>query len=389
MAMFEGTSLDDETDRDWRVFVAQLADHLASDISGVGTSISPDFQPEKSVERAMAITSTGHGTFVCVASGLQSPPSPWKQTGDTHSLEEAQAWVDRFAATIVTEIRQTWNVPHPSFLACPIKWSHRDARDCVDTSRRTAHSTESQLAGLVEAAVRAVPDVDVHASGDGSYCITMGSVEAYLYVASSDEVRIHAPIVERIAGRTRAAEVVADLNRRYPRLKFLLVEDRVHAALSIDANPFFAQHAVNAISRLAAFVTGVDDAFAENLGGVVAAARLAHTDEADTTEAITEVTDDDDVPGQLMTLLEIDAQSGGAVDAEDVVAVCGADRAKITSYVTFCAEQAQSWRDYAQEALQRDEPHTAAECEAEAVPWDRIVRALRQALRTDGLVDNA
>lgn len=387
--MFEGTSLDDETDRDWRVFVAQLADHLASDISGVGTSISPDFQPGKSVERAMAITSTGHGTFVCVASGLQSPPAPWKQTGDTHALEEAQAWVDRFAATIVTEIRQTWNVPHPSFLSCPVEKSHRDAQDCVDTSSRTSHSTESQLADFVEAAVLAVPDVDVHASGDGSYCITMGSVEAYLYVASSDEVRIHAPIVERIAGRTRAAEVVADLNRRYPRLKFLLVEDRVHAALSIDADPFSAQHAVNAISRLAAFVTGVDDTFAENLGGVVAAARLAHAVEADTTEGISEVADDEDVPGQLMTLLEIDAQSGGAVDAEDVVAVCGADRAKITSYVTFCAEQAQSWRDYAQEALQRDEPHTAAECEAEAIPWDRIVRALRQALRTDGLVDNA
>jgi hypothetical protein len=297
--------------------------------------------------------------------------------------------VDKFAAAIVTEIRRTWNVPHPSFLAGQVEESPRDVQYSVDPSSRPVQSTESQLADSVEAAVRAVPDVDVHASGDGSYRITMGSVAAYLYVASSDEVRIHAPIVERIAGRTRAAEVVADLNRRYPRLKFLLVEDRVHAALSIDANPFLPQHAVNTITRLAAFVGGVDDAFAENLGGVVAAARLAHSDEADTTEAITEVAVDEDVPGQLMTLLEIDAQSGGAVDAEDVVAVCGADRAKITSYETFCSEQAQSWRDYAQEALQRDESQTAAECEAEAVPWDRIVRALRQALRTDGFVDNA
>ncbi|KZF07524.1 hypothetical protein A2J03_22700 [Rhodococcus sp. EPR-157] len=389
MAMFEGTSLDDETDRDWRVFSAELADHLASDNSGAETSISPDFQPDKSVERGMVISSTGHGTFVCAASGLQSPPAPWKHSGDIHTLEEAKAWVDKFAAAIVTEIRHTWNVPHPSFLAGQVEESPRDVQYSVDPSSRTVHSTESQLADSVEAAVRAVPDVDVHASGDGSYRITMGSIAAYLYVASSDEVRIHAPIVERIAGRTRAAEVVADLNRRYPRLKFLLVEDRVHAALSIDANPFLPQHAVNAITRLAAFVGGVDDAFAENLGGVVAAARLAHSDEADTTEAITEVAVDEDVPGQLMTLLEIDAQSGGAVDAEDVVAVCGADRAKITSYETFCSEQAQSWRDYAQEALQRGESQTAAECEAEAVPWDRIVRALRQALRTDGFVDNA
>lgn len=390
MAKFEVPNLDDETDRDWRTFATELADVLASNEPGTDVSISPRYPLDSSVKQAMLIRSTSHGTVVCACSGLDSPPSPWQtsESGDAHVLEDDEAWVDRFASALVVQMRRAWNIPHPSFLT-GIGIDPDASRGAPEGAVSTAavHPAESDLADSLESAVRGLVDADVKASDDGSYCITMGSVTAYVYVASADEVRIHAPIVERITGRTRAAEVVADLNRRHPRLKFLLVEDRVHVALSVDAHPFVPQHAVNAIDRLAAFVSSVDEVFADSIGGVVTFGHHMGSGKVDAADEDPDA--DDDVPPQLMALLEIDAQSGGAVSAEDIVSVCGPDRNKISRYEKFCSEQAESWREYSREAALRDEPESAAECEAEAVPWDRIVAALRTTLRTVGFLDNA
>lgn len=391
MATFETASLDDDTNRDWRAFAAELADTLASNETGSEVSISPDFQADDSVERLMLIRSTDHGSIVCASSGLESPPLPW-QSSDAdgiHILEEDAAWVDRFAATVVTQIRRTWNVPHPSFLSGSQSTADAAADALAGCANTDSDATETELAESVERAVRSVPNADVRASGDGSYSVTVEGRAAYVYVASAEEVRVHVPVVERISGRTRAAEVVADLNRRHPRMKFLLVEDRVHAAVSIDAAPFVHQHAVNAVVRLAAFAASVDGAFADNLGGIVVTARPEPDEDVGAPEDFHDADLDGEVPAQLMTLLEIDAMSGGAIDTEDIVSVCGADRSKIVRYEAFCSEQAESWRDYAREAASRGEPDSAAECEAEAVPWDRIVRALRDALRTVGFFDNA
>lgn len=390
MAKFEVPNPDVETNRDWTIFATQLADDLASDASGTEISISPRYPSDSTVKQVMLIRSTFHGTVVCASSGLDSPPAPWQasESGDAYVLEDDEAWVDRFAAVLVTQIRRTWNIPHPSFLTRTGSASD-DAVHAMTSNActPTVHSDESELAASVESAVRSLVDADVKTSDDGSYFITMGAVTAYVYIASSEEVRVHAPIVDHIAGRTRAAEVIADLNRRHPRLKFLLVEDRVHVALSVDAHPFVRQHAVNAINRIVTFVSSVDDSFARNLGGVVAFAHHVSPGQADAADHAQEP--DDDVPPQLMALLEIDARSGGGLSAEDIVSVCGPDRIKISRYEKFCSEQAESWRDYAREAETLGEPETAAEYEAEAVPWDRIVGALSTALRTVGFFDNA
>lgn len=387
--MFEGSSLDDVTDRAWTAFAVELADRIASVETGTEIPVTPGPSGESTSKAAMIVRKTTRGTVLCESVGTSSPPPPWKQAGDVHTLEDEEAWVDRFVSTIVTHIRTMWNVPHPSFLAQNAGGdiaTHSDVQ--ADVRIDVVPHTEAELANSVDSAVRSIPGADVRTSGDGSYCVTIGTIAAYVYVASSEEVRVHVPVVERIAGRTRAAEVVSDLNRRHPRLKFLLVEDRVHTASSIDAHPFVAQHAVNAVLRVIAFAASVDDSFAGNLGGVVAA---IHSSEVDSEEhdPVHEQGGDDDVPAPLMTLLEIDAQSGGAVAADDVVAVCGADRAKIACYESFCSEQALSWREFARDAIGRGESETAAEYEAEAVPWDRIVGALQSALRTVGYFDNA
>lgn len=374
MPQYDGPDLDDTTQSDWTTFTTELADHLASLTQGSELSISPDFEPDGAPRRAMLLRSTIEGTLVCASSGLDCPPPPWQQavSDGIFVVEDEVAWVDRFCSTVVEQIRHGWNIPHPSFLARP------------GAEASPAPSPDESASGpdVMSALLSAFGD-RVQYSSDGSICIAMGPVVAYVVVADGHEIRMHAPIVEHITGRTRAAEVVADLNRRHPRLKFLLVEDRVHVACTVDADPFVPQHVVNAAGRLARFTASLDDDFAEHLGGVVAVQDVAAAVDAssDTVE--------DELPPQLMTLLEMDAESGGAVDAEDILSVCGPDRAKIVRFEHFCAEQAESWRDYAEEALFRGEPVAADECTAEAIPWDRIVSALRSALAAIRNLDNA
>nr|WP_139279967.1 hypothetical protein [Rhodococcus yunnanensis] len=307
-------------------------------------------------------------------------------------IEEPVVWADHIASMAVTEFRQIWNVPHPSFLQgfddsvepSPTATADHDADHdpAADPAAAVVAGSEGDLADAVRRCLHSMWGTDLRSAPDGGFDVTVGSAAVYVYVADISEVRVHAPIVDRVSGRTRAAELIVDLNRRHPRLKFLLVDDRVHVTASVDASPFVPMHLTNAVARLAEFVARVDEGFVDHLGGVRARPHAAATPSTSS-----EVADTEDVPPDLMALLELDAD--GDVDVDDVVSVCGPDRPKIAGYESFCSEQARSWRECAREAEERGDTTSESECESEAVPWDRIVATLRLALRTVAFYDNA
>lgn len=401
MSRFEGPDravqgMDEALDEDWRRFTHQLADRLAAHRASSEFTLTPSFVPEGSTARTMVLTTTSSGTVRCVASGLQSPPSPWRGSTveATYLLEDSIAWVDRFAATVVSAVRKIWNVPHPSFL------SDGDAKDARIDLRMSAGefvtplvaSDRSELVTAVDRLLHnSFDDVEEVLSRDG-FCLTIGSFTVYVHVASVEEIRLHTCVVEKISGRTRAAEVVGDLNKHFSQFKLLLVDDRIHATITVDACPFVPQHVINGLHRLITFVSGVDDSFAANLGGAVPAPEDYLASDSLAAEVSPDIDGNDgndDVPPQLMRLLEVDAECGGGLGAEDIVAVCGTDRTAITQYEDFCTEQAGAWRDYARDARLRGDRIAAEEGESEALPWDRVVRALQLALRTVGLLDNS
>ncbi|SNS91441.1 T3SS (YopN, CesT) and YbjN peptide-binding chaperone 1 [Rhodococcoides kyotonense] len=376
MSTFEAEELDRSTDDDWRTFSSRLADHLIDDSDDV--VLDPAFSPSGTPPREIRFRRTSADTIECTIT----------TASDTRTIEKSTARVDHLVALAVAELRGTWNVVHPAFLAGLDRAPEMrlgDADDYDATSCVTA-AHESDLERIVRQCLRAVTGSDIEVSPDGNFAISLGTITAYVYVADRTEVRVHAPIVERISGRTRAAELVSDLNRRHPRLKFLLVDDRVHVTVSIDASPFVPQHLDDALHRVAEFVGRVDEQFADHMGGAIACGAVA----APAAGSVTYAGDNnDDVPPQLMTLLELDSVADGAVDVEVVVSVCGPDREKIASYESFCSEQARTWRECARDAEERGDVDTMSECEAEAVPWDRIVSILRLVLRTVAFFDNA
>ncbi|RRQ25684.1 hypothetical protein DK926_21660 [Rhodococcus sp. Eu-32] len=388
MSTFDGLDLDEATGKDWGAFTRRLADRLAHGTAEI--TLCPAFVPDDRRRPTMTFRRTPSDTIACTTTALSAPVPPWAHDAEssTNVVEKPAAWADHLAYLAVGEIRTVWGVTHPAFLD-----GDEDSRGAEAYDPTTAVTTdrEDELERVVLRCLRNVTGLDVELSADKSVAIMLGLVTAYVYVAGPTEVRIHAPVVERISGRTRAAELVADLNRRHSRLKFLLVDDRVHVAASVDAQPLVPRHLDAAFHRLAEFVMRVDASFADHLGGVVAYTGPDPRPEPDFTAS-----DDDahhdadcDVPPDLLALLELDSAAEGAVDVELVVSVCGQDRTKIAGYEAFCSDQARSWRECALEAEERGDTDAMDEYEAEAVPWDRIVATLRLTLRTAAFFDNA
>jgi len=102
---------------------------------------------------------------------------------------------------------------------------------------------------------------------DGEIPIWIDDVLTYATVdAEGGFVLLTTYLVEDVTGRTRAAEVLGDLQVEFSEVKFVLDKDRVTAELRVAASPLVPIHLVRAV---AALVPVVEQArvLAQRLGG--------------------------------------------------------------------------------------------------------------------------
>jgi hypothetical protein len=78
---------------------------------------------------------------------------------------------------------------------------------------------------------------------------------------------IFAAVVHDVAGRSRAAEVLNDLNVEARWVKFQLIRDRVFVTISVLSRPFVPAHLHQAVRILSEVADGIDDALAAKLDG--------------------------------------------------------------------------------------------------------------------------
>lgn len=137
--------------------------------------------------------------------------------------------------------------------------------------------------------------------------------------------------------------------------------------------PFVGAHLIDHLDRMTEFLRTLDDRFAQRLGG-------RFSDGSRTPEAALPENDSEpDLPGGLLTLLQLDPNGVGALDAGEVADVCDRDRDTILEYIRISEEQVIGWRsDDADAAVDEDEREA---CEHEAAGWQQTVDALRAALR--------
>jgi hypothetical protein len=196
-------------------------------------------------------------------------------------VEAPQEESDRVAALAVGALRDVYGVQHPIFLA-PDQLAEvlRPVTGPVETAAGElallrhddleSHLArdQSHLDQLVEAELAQMFGHPPLRDSEGDVAIRVGSTMLFLRTAADgQEVLIFAAVVHDVAGRSRATEVLNDLNVEARWVKFQLVRDRVFVSLSVPAKPFVPAHLRQGVRILSDVADGIDNELAIKLNG--------------------------------------------------------------------------------------------------------------------------
>jgi hypothetical protein len=214
------------------------------------------------------------------ALGWQPPAVEDDRAGANFWFEQHQDNADRISELAVGALRDVYGVQHPIFLApdqlaellqptpTPVEGTavallapEHDQLPLIPRDQR-------HLDELVDAELGQMFGYPPIHDNEGDVAIRVGSTMLFLRTASdAQEVVVFAAVVHDVAGRSRAAEVLNDLNVEARWVKFQLVRDRVFVTVSVLARPFVPAHLHQAVKILAETADGIDDELAVKLGG--------------------------------------------------------------------------------------------------------------------------
>ncbi|WP_433611585.1 T3SS (YopN, CesT) and YbjN peptide-binding chaperone 1 [Prescottella agglutinans] len=431
--MFEITSFDEAVDRSWITFRHNLADHLSAmrndDIlilDWIEESTVEGFTPwmqfllwdnefvraevSSNAYLAPLYTLAPEAENRLCALGWGRPTHLPHEEPDDGSpaffVDKEQRWADQIAAMTVSTLREIWNVPHPSFLRTEMIGSLEgtdligaDTTDVdvepaglgLDDSAAVVPGDPRELRDLVARTVEQALGFPPELDEDGDVVLELDDQPVFV-IAHPDRplVRVWVPLLYAVAGRTRAAEIVCDLTRRWPGIRFTLDDDRLNASIDISGNPFVPRHLADALDLFGKFAPTVDAGFAARFAGRRFADGLPRGG-ADEQLLLAvggdEEEDAGDLPPALMTLLHLDQNGSGALSAHEVAAVCGHDRDAVLEFLKITKEQELSWRESSRTARAEDDSEEADVCDCEARVWAQTHESLRAALRVIALPD--
>lgn len=208
--------------------------------------------------------------------GWQAPVSTGGRPSANFWVEVPQEESDRASELAVAALRDVYGVQHPVFLApdqlaevlqpapTPIEPALQLIRDGVGTVPRT----REHLDELVDAELATMFGHPPIRDDVGDVAIRVGSTMLFLRTSSDgQEVLVFSAVVHDVEGRSRAAEVLNDLNVEARWVKFQLVRDRVFVGYSVQARPFVAAHLYQAVRIVSEVADGIDDELAAKLNG--------------------------------------------------------------------------------------------------------------------------
>ncbi len=206
-----------------------------------------------------------------VALGWHAPSETGPQPGPNFWVEDDQEHSDHLSALAVAALRDVYGVQHPVFLA-PDQLAEvlrgptpNSTGGPVDPmARPDALHLDAQVDRELSRMFGHPPMRDA----DGDVAIRVGSTMLFLRTSpDGQEVTVFAAVVHDVEGRSRAAEVLNDLNVEARWVKFQLVRDRVFVTFSVLARPFVPEHLHHAVRLLSEVADGIDDDLAAKLKG--------------------------------------------------------------------------------------------------------------------------
>jgi hypothetical protein len=197
-------------------------------------------------------------------------------------IELPQVESDRMSELTVSALRDVYGVQHPIFLApdqlaevlqpTPPPIERGASIRVLEVERADLQTTmprdQQHLNELVDAELAEMYGHQPIRDAEGDVAIRVGSTMLFLRTSQDgQEVVIFAAVVHDVAGRSRAAEVLNDLNVEARWVKFQLIRDRVFVSISVLSRPFVPAHLHQAVRILSEVADGIDDELAAKLDG--------------------------------------------------------------------------------------------------------------------------
>jgi hypothetical protein len=219
------------------------------------------------------------------------PPTAGGETSSAAEVIEPTAnfWIElpqvesaRISELTVSALRDVYGVQHPIFLApdqlaevlqpTPLPIERGASIRVLEVERADLMTTmprdQQHLNELVDAELAEMYGHQPIRDAEGDVAIRVGSTMLFLRTSQDgQEVVVFAAVVHDVAGRSRAAEVLNDLNVEARWVKFQLIRDRVFVTISVLSRPFVPAHLHQAVRILSEVADGIDDELAAKLDG--------------------------------------------------------------------------------------------------------------------------
>jgi hypothetical protein len=321
VAEIDDFDLDRSTAQAWAEFTGRLAEVISmiddsADLTIRSFSASADpppyvrlSSPARLVVRAEAAANAALGASYQLGDSQIAAltASGWGRPDAEHPdfwLDRPQDAAEEVSELVVGALRDVYGVQHPVFLdpdqlaeilrteptaiegpdgattvpGSLVLGTGRSGSDAtpnrVDSGPRGVSMTavlpvdRDHLEAIVEAELAAALGHPPIRDVEGDIVIRVGSTLVFLRTASdAQDVVLFSAVVHDVAGRSRAAEVVNDLNVESRWVKFQLVRDRVFVTTSVPARPFVPAHLHQAVRVISQVADGVDDELATKLNG--------------------------------------------------------------------------------------------------------------------------
>lgn len=204
----------------------------------------------------------------------------WTEPGEscdtfyTEADQESSAALADLATRTLTGV---FGVLHPVFLhpdqlaeilQGETPWAPLTPRKLSREETAVMPGSRAELDSLVDEELRRVYRHPPLRNDLGDVAIRVGSTMVFLRsTPDAEELVLFAALVHDVTGRSRACEVLNDINVESRYGRFALHRDRVFVQLSVAAQPFVPAHLHQALFALSQIADAIDDELATKLGG--------------------------------------------------------------------------------------------------------------------------
>ena len=278
MADIEDFDLDRTTKQAWDDFTERLADVLSVmdasadlTISAVNGGETDDSPP------AVRFSAVEPGVIEAVLVGVDSPRLTelgWTSSPNGVTVRRDQEEAIELANLTTTTMTQVVGVLHPIFLEPDQLAELLTARESNPAQPVPGAygvvlpNSQAQLDAIVDAELEKMFGHPALRNAAGEVAIRVGSTMVFCRSTPDfKELVLFAALVHDVSGRSRACEVLNDLNVESRYCRFALHRDRVFVQVSVPARPFVPQHLRQALESISQVADGIDDDLAHKLGG--------------------------------------------------------------------------------------------------------------------------